>query len=106
MDLIDFQTHEKCFEQAVDHFGGVDVLFNNAGRSQRANFDDIDLSVDEQMFSLNVFAVINMSRIALKHFNKKGRGHIAVTSSMAGIIGLPFSATYTATKHALHVRIN
>lgn len=106
MDLMDFKTHEKCFQQAVDHFGAVDVLFNNAGRSQRANFDDIDLVVDEQMFNLNVFAVVNMSRIALKHFNKKGRGHIAVTSSIAGIFGVPFSATYTASKHALHVNIS
>lgn len=103
INVMNFASHEQYFQTAINHFGGVDILFNNAGRSQRAVFDDIDLSVDKDMFDLNVFAVINLSRVALKHFNKKGHGHIAITSSVAGFIGAPNSATYTGTKFALHV---
>jgi dehydrogenase/reductase SDR family protein 7 len=83
----------------------LDVLINNAGRSQRANWEDIDLAVDKEMFGLNVFAVLSLSRIAVKYFKKKKGGHIVVTSSLVGVAAtlFPFSASYTGAKYALHV---
>ncbi|KRT81443.1 dehydrogenase, partial [Oryctes borbonicus] len=102
MDMTDFESHEKHFQEAIQHFGTVDILFNNAGRSQRAMWEDIDLQVDKQMFDLNVFSVINLTRIAIKYFNGKGSGHVAGTSSIAGVLGVPYSATYSGTKFALH----
>lgn len=81
----------------------MDILINNAGRSQRAVWEEIDIQVDKQMFDLNVFGVISLSRIAVRHFNTRGKGCIAVTSSLAGIIGVPFSGSYTGSKHAIHV---
>ncbi|CAH1155746.1 unnamed protein product [Phaedon cochleariae] len=106
MDMTDFPSHQKHFQEAVAHFGTVDILLNNAGRSQRAMWDNIELAVDKQMFNLNVFGVINLTRVALQHFNKVGAGHVAVTSSLAGIIGVPYSCTYTGTKHAIHGYFN
>lgn len=103
MDVLEVKSHKRFFERALHHFGRVDVLVNNAGRSQRANWEEIDLNVDRQMFDLNVFAVVNFSRVALNHFLKVGYGHIAVTSSIAGVLGAPYSGTYTGTKHAIHV---
>lgn len=103
MDVLDFDSHEKHFNKAIEHFGGVNILFNNAGRSQRAFWEDIQVAVDKQMFELNVFSVLNLSRVAIAHFKTRGHGHIAVNSSVAGIMGLPFSASYTGAKHALHV---
>ena len=76
---------------------------NNAGRSQRANWEEIDLEVDREMFDLNVFGVLSLSRIAVQHFLKQKSGHIVVTSSLAGVMTVPFSASYTAAKHAIHV---
>ncbi|EFA00763.2 dehydrogenase/reductase SDR family member 7 [Tribolium castaneum] len=101
-DITDLSAHKRVFQQALNHFGTVHVLVNNAGRSQRALFEYIDMSVDKQMFDLNVFAVVNLTRIAINHFNEKGSGHVAVVSSLAGVFGAPYSATYTATKHAIH----
>ncbi|KAJ8924695.1 hypothetical protein NQ315_000846 [Exocentrus adspersus] len=101
MDITDFESHRKHFRHAIGHFGRVDILVNNAGRSQRAIWDNIELAVDKQLFDLNVFAVINLSRVALEHFNKRGSGHIAVVSSLAGVIGAPFSGSYTGSKHAI-----
>jgi len=82
----------------------VDILINNAGRSQRAVWEDIDLAVDRQIFDLNVFSVISLSRILVKYFQKQGKGQIAVTSSVAGLIGAPFSGSYCGSKFAIHVR--
>jgi Short-chain dehydrogenases of various substrate specificities len=78
---------------------------NNAGRSQRANWEDIDVSVDKEMFDLNVFGVLSLSRIAIRYFMKKKSGHIVVTSSMVGVCAspFPFSASYTGAKYAIHV---
>jgi dehydrogenase/reductase SDR family protein 7 len=78
-------------------------LVNNAGRSQRANWEEIDLTVDKEMFDLNVFSVLSLSRIAVQYFMKKNEGHIVVTSSLAGVIPCPYSASYIGAKHAIHV---
>lgn len=103
MDVTEFESHRKYFQHAVNHFGQVDILLNNAGRSQRAQWETIELDVDKQMFDLNVFGVVNLSRVAIEYFNKVGGGHIAVMSSLAGVIPAPFSTTYTASKFAIHV---
>lgn len=104
MDMLDIDRHEEHFNKVIKYFGRVDVLVNNAGRSQRALFKDITLKVDRQLFELDVFSVINLSRIYVNHIAQhKLKGHIAITSSSLGLIAVPNSASYTAAKHALHV---
>lgn len=103
MDMMDLNSHQNCFDHAVKHFGEVNILFNNAGRSQRAMWEEIEMPVDKEMFELNVFSIINLTRIAVKYFNHKGKGHVAATSSIAGVLGVPYSGTYCATKFGLHV---
>ena len=83
----------------------LDILINNAGRSQRANWEDIELAVDKEMFDLNVFSVVALSRIVVHYFQKRKEGHIVVTSSLAGVKAVPFSGSYTGAKYALHVSI-
>ncbi len=76
---------------------------NNAGRSQRALFEQIDVTVDRALFEVNVFSLVNLSRVVLRYYLSSNRsGQLAVTSSSAGVLGLPVSASYTASKHALH----
>lgn len=106
MDMLEIESHQQYFDNVIDHFKTLDILVNNAGRSQRAEWNTIQLKVDRELFELDVFAVVNMSRIALNYFVRNGlKGHIAVTSSVTGLVGFPNSATYTAAKHALHVSI-
>ena len=54
------------------------------------------------MFDLNVFSVINLTRVVLPHMLERGCGSIAVMSSVAGKTGVPFSGSYTGSKHAVH----
>lgn len=102
MDMLDIDHHQRYFDTVVNHFGGLDILVNNAGRSQRASFEEIDLKVDRELFELDVFSIVNLTRIYVRHC--KGKGHVAVTSSSVGLISVPNSASYTAAKHAIHVR--
>ena len=77
---------------------------NNAGRSQRGRWEEIEVAVDKDVFDLDVFSTIGLSRIVCKYFLEQGRpGHFAVTSSIAGKCGAPLSGSYTAAKHAMHV---
>merc|ERR1712210_299196 len=81
--------------------GRLDILVNNAGRSQRARWEHTDIKVDEDLFALNVFSVVNLTRVVLPHMLERGSGCIALMSSSAGKAGVPFSGTYTGSKHAL-----
>ncbi|XP_014218102.1 dehydrogenase/reductase SDR family member 7 [Copidosoma floridanum] len=101
-DVRSIGSHERIFDNAMSIFGRLDILVNNAGRSQRAVWEDIDIAVDKEAFDLNTFSVVSLSRLAIKQFNRQGSGHVAVTSSLAGILGVPFSASYTGSKHAIH----
>ncbi|KAJ1532338.1 hypothetical protein ONE63_000944 [Megalurothrips usitatus] len=102
MDMLKYSKHQECFNKVIDHFGKLDILMNNAGRSQRASWESIESAVDRQVFEINVFSVISLSRIAVQYFLEQGSGHLAVTSSIAGVVGVPFSGSYTGSKHAIH----
>lgn len=102
-DMTDSSCHQEKLDQVLKHFKKLDVLVNNAGRSQRAFFHEIDLDVDKALFEVNVFSLINLTRVVLKYyFESNPDGQIAVTSSTAGLMGVPYSASYTGSKHALH----
>ncbi|CAG2115850.1 unnamed protein product, partial [Medioppia subpectinata] len=102
-NIKDFSVHEKQFNAVIKHFQRLDILVSNAGRSQRASFETIDIEVDKEMFDVNVFGLINLTRIVLRYFlDNHMKGHFAVTSSTAGKLGVPNSGSYTASKHALH----
>lgn len=102
MDVTEVEKHQEHFNRVIDRFGKLDILVNNAGRSQRAIWENIEIDVDREMFELNVFGVISLSRLAVKHFKENGGGHLVTMSSIAGLFGPPFSGTYSGTKHALH----
>lgn len=103
LDLVQYDQHQPAFDKILKHFGELNILVNNAGRSQRGRWEEIEVGVDKDLFDVDVFSTIALSRMACKYFLEQGRpGHFAVTSSIAGKFGVPFSASYTAAKHALH----
>ncbi|TDG45124.1 hypothetical protein AWZ03_008462 [Drosophila navojoa] len=104
MDILQLEKHQAHLYSVLNHFERLDVLVNNAGRSQRANWVDIDIQVDRELFELDVFSVVHLSRLVVRYFLEQngGRGHIVATSSIAGFSPVPFSATYCAAKHALN----
>ncbi|XP_056265840.1 15-hydroxyprostaglandin dehydrogenase [NAD(+)]-like isoform X1 [Pseudoliparis swirei] len=87
---------KAAFQKTVETFGRVDILCNNAGILNEAEW--------ERSVSVNLVAVIRLTYMALEHMNKGtgGRGGVIVNiASMAGLGPLPSCPVYTATKHAV-----
>jgi dehydrogenase/reductase SDR family member 7B len=96
VDSLEAKTHE-----AVKIFGKVDILINNGGISQRAVASKTDLSVDRKIMEVNFFSQIAITKAILPYFEKQKSGHIVVTSSILGKIGVDLRSAYCASKHAI-----
>ncbi|OXA62445.1 dehydrogenase/reductase SDR family member 7 [Folsomia candida] len=104
-DMVDYDSHAKALEKIVKTFGKLDILISNAAAmGQYALWEEAPISTDKALFDLNVFSLVNLNRIVLNYFkNERGRqGHLAVVSSLAGKLGVPYLTPYTPTKFALH----
>jgi dehydrogenase/reductase SDR family protein 7 len=64
LDLEDYASHPGAVEAVLKHFGQIDILVNNGGRSQRALVETTDLKVDQDMMALNVIGVTPASAAA------------------------------------------
>jgi short-subunit dehydrogenase len=86
--------------KAVEQFGAIDMLVNNAGVSMHAKFADIEAtSVYENLMRINLMGSVWPTHAALPHL-KKSKGLIVAVSSLAGLVGVPERTTYCATKFA------
>jgi dehydrogenase/reductase SDR family protein 7B len=88
-------------DRAIGLFGSIDILFLNAGISQRARALDTDDSVDEKIMDVNFFAPIKIAKQLLPAMIAKGGGTVAVTSSISGKFGFPLRSAYASSKFAL-----
>jgi short-subunit dehydrogenase len=102
MDMEEIEKIPEKAKQAMAHFGKVDVLFNNAGISQRGSVLETDMAVYQKIMNLNFFGVIALTKAVLPFMQQQKSGHIAVTSSISGKLATPMRSGYCASKHALH----
>ncbi|XP_054160259.1 dehydrogenase/reductase SDR family member 7-like [Oppia nitens] len=103
-DITNFDVHNHQLQEVLVHHKKLDILVLNAGRTQRSDFADIDMDVDKAMFDCNVFGHVSIARVVLRYFiaNNITGAQFVVTSSAAAKLGAPNSASYTASKYALH----
>ena len=100
-DTTDAAALPNVVDAAVAWRGGIDLLVNNAGISQRSLAIDTDLAVYRTIMEVDFFAPVQLTQRVLPHMVARGGGHIAVTSSVAGKVGAPLRSGYSAAKHAL-----
>ncbi len=90
-------------DRAMQEFGRIDALINNAGVSAQALFADVkpqDLHWYESLMKVNLWGAVWCTHAALPHL-KASRGSIVAVSSLAGLVGVPGRTAYSATKFAM-----
>ncbi|XP_061854008.1 dehydrogenase/reductase SDR family member 7 [Colius striatus] len=101
LDLTDRSSHEAATNSVLKHFGKIDVLVNNGGRSQRSLFVETNLEVFSAIMELNYLGTISLTKHVLNHMIQRKKGKIVTVSSVMGIMGAPLASGYCASKHAL-----
>jgi len=102
--ICDVSRERECFavmKKIIMDFGGIDILFNNAGITQRSAFADTGLPVYRKIMDVDFFGTVNCTKAAIPSL-MKNRGMIIVTSSIAGFAPIIGRSGYSAAKHALH----
>jgi len=105
-DVTDHDAVIAAANEAVAFFGPIERLIANAGGGKRTPADGFSGRDIEEMFRLNVVGVANCIEAVLPPMLQRGRGHIVVTGSLAGSVGLPRAAGYSASKAALRVLVD
>lgn len=100
-DTTDYDAIPALVEKAIAFQGGIDVLVNNAGISQRSLALDTDLSVYRQIIDIDLLAPIALTQALLPHFASRKAGQLVMISSIAGKAGVPLRTAYCAAKHGL-----
>ena len=100
-DVTDSESVGRMVKAAVDTYGRLDILFNNAGISTRGTIIEIDEASFDRLFAVNVKSVFLGCREAVPVMKAQGGGVILSTSSQLGLVGIERSAAYPATKGAV-----
>lgn len=99
-DVADPAQCERLVARAVERFGGIDLLVNNAGIGLLGRLEDTDWEHFRQMWEVNFFGLLRLTRAALPYLKQRG-GVVVNISSVAGKVALPYMGGYCATKFAL-----
>jgi len=101
-DLSEPDGIKLLAREAWNAFGRLDILFCNAGISQRTSVEDTPLPMVRKIMEVNFFAPVALAEAVLPMMISNGGGRIAVTTSIAGRFGFPLRCAYSASKHALY----
>ena len=102
LDLEDHDGLQEIFNQNITLLSDVDILINNGGISQRSEVSETEFKVYKKLMDINFLGTVQLTRLLLPHFLKKGKGHFVAMSSVAGKFGVPYRSGYSASKMALH----
>ncbi|MFM9695376.1 oxidoreductase [Streptomyces europaeiscabiei] len=101
LDVTSDASVTTAVGEAIDRFGRIDVLVNNAGIGSAGAAEESSAAQAQYLFDINVFGVIRMTNAVLPHMRAAGSGRIINISSIVGFMPQPYMAVYAASKHAV-----
>jgi NAD(P)-dependent dehydrogenase (short-subunit alcohol dehydrogenase family) len=101
LDITDPDAAAAAAKSAVDRFGRIDVLVNNAGNFYAGYFEEISDAQFRAQMETNFFGPLNVTRAILPIMREQRSGHVITVTSTAGLIGQEFCVAYAASKFAL-----
>lgn len=100
-DITREEDRQNLLDRAVQHFGGLDVLVNNAGVASWAHFADSTEEILRQVMEVNFFAPVELIRLAIPILVNGRQPAVLNVASMCGRKAMPAWSEYSASKHAL-----
>jgi uncharacterized oxidoreductase len=97
-DVADVSAGERAIQTATEQYGGLDVLINNAGNVRAGRLETIELTDIQAQIEVNLTGPILLTRAALPSLRRSDDAAVVNVSSAIGLVGMPFYATYAATK--------
>ncbi len=101
LDVNDKALVQRSVKDALEQFGSIDVLVNNAGYGLLGAIEETSNEEIRQNYETNVFGLLNVIREILPHMRKKRSGHIINLSSVGGLAGFAGWGLYCSTKFAV-----
>jgi NAD(P)-dependent dehydrogenase (short-subunit alcohol dehydrogenase family) len=101
LDVTDEAQVRAAIASAIQRFGRVDVLVNNAGYGYQSSVEEGDDAEIRAQFDANVFGLFAVTRAVLPGMREQRSGAIVNVTSVAGLVGFPASGYYAASKHAV-----
>ncbi|MCL1669590.1 SDR family oxidoreductase [Elizabethkingia ursingii] len=102
VDLEKYADMPVAVTKAIDKFGRIDILINNAGLSQRSLAMETSIEVDKRLMEIDFIGTVALTKAVVPYMIKNKGGQIVVVSSLMGLFGAPMRSGYAAAKHALH----
>jgi NAD(P)-dependent dehydrogenase (short-subunit alcohol dehydrogenase family) len=101
LDVTSTRDAEAAVAAALDRFGAVDVLVNNAASFEAGLFEELTPEQIERQFTVSVFGPMNVTRAVLPVMRRQRSGHVITISSVAGLAGSAYTSAYAASKFAV-----
>src|SRR5438270_1887602 len=98
LDVTDERAAAAAMQSAVDAFGRIDVLVNNAGYGDLSSIEDTTMKSFRTQIETNLFGVINVTKAAIPLMRREGAGHILQFASIGGRVGPTGRGAYAAAK--------
>ena len=101
LDVTSPDDAQAAVRAAVDRFGGIDVLVNNAASFYAGYFEELTPEQIERQLATNLIGPMNVTRAVLPVMRRQRSGHVISISSGAGLLGFEFNSAYAASKFGL-----
>src|SRR6185295_4182057 len=101
LDVTKRADAEAAVKAAVEKFGAIDVLVNNAASFYAGYFEELSPEQMERQLSASLIGPMNVTRAILPVMRRQNAGHIISISSTAGLVGFEFGTAYAASKFGL-----
>lgn len=101
LDVADRAAFYAYADRVIKHFGGANIIINNAGVALGATVEDTSYEDFEWLMGINFWGVVYGTKAFLPHLKQADEGHIVNISSVFGLIGVPTQSAYNAAKFAV-----
>lgn len=105
-DITDEAQVRHAHERVLATKGRIDWLINNAGLSQRALIEETSMHTERAIMEVDYFSQVFFTKTVLPTLRKQKSGRVVFISSVAGLLGTQYRATYSAAKAAIHMWAN